>query len=518
MNAESSPLTNEESVDSPNVVYRRISRALDYSTGFWLGFAKCNLPPQRKSAVNVCKELLAPLNVRVVEVQMDHSSEEILPLIEERLATAQTEFQRGVDTGTLQTEDSFSLTELPKWAIFLYGIEHSIRSADSHEPILSYLNMNRERFQQKLPYALLIWLPEYALVALSRQAADFWAWRSGFYELASQPDSARELLDPIHRLRHSSSSLSGVAKRENLALFRGLLADYAELERGHHELLVEHRILMKIGLLHQEIGEYVEARQSFVASLSIAQELSSESLALSVKHRLGRLAQIRGDYPESLRIFTENLHLARASQNNSQVPIALYQLGRLEQEYGDLDKAKALLVEALEIRRATQHALGTALSLIQLGKLEEKKHHHGDAQRFFKESLKISRDHGLSSTISQSLDSLAMVKRHTGDLYEAQRLIESSIKIRRESRDRFGESFSLTSLGVVKYELGYYEEAKELLKQSLKIKREISDPKGEMLVLQRLAIVCWDSGSKTASREYEKRAQEISAQLGLHEN
>src|SRR5205814_8619315 len=125
-----------------DLVYRRISRALDYSTGFWLGFAKCNLLPQRQAAVSACRQLLEPLNVRILELQLDHKTAEPLSVIEEKIVSARADFQRTIDLGIAETEDSPPLAEPPKWAVFVYGLEHGIKSVRSEAPILSYLNIN----------------------------------------------------------------------------------------------------------------------------------------------------------------------------------------------------------------------------------------------------------------------------------------------------------------------------------------------------------------------------------------
>src|SRR5215213_7744346 len=67
-------------------IIRRLVRALDYSKGFWLGFAKSNTPAQRRRLSALCKDLLAPLKIRVLEIELNETVTDLLPVLRERLA------------------------------------------------------------------------------------------------------------------------------------------------------------------------------------------------------------------------------------------------------------------------------------------------------------------------------------------------------------------------------------------------------------------------------------------------
>ena len=63
-------------------------RAIDYAQGFWLGFVKCNAAEQRRRAVGQCREALAVLGIRLVEIELTEAVATLLPLLRERLAQA----------------------------------------------------------------------------------------------------------------------------------------------------------------------------------------------------------------------------------------------------------------------------------------------------------------------------------------------------------------------------------------------------------------------------------------------
>src|SRR5215212_7288303 len=165
-------------------VMRRLVRALDYSKGFWLGFAKSNTPAQRRRLAALCKDLLEPLKIRVLEIELDEPVTDLLPILRERLAQ---------ETAAKDSEK----TAQPKLAIFVHGLERSIPSREAYPPLLSALNLKRELFRQEVPHPLLLWLPDYALTALARKAPDFWAWRSGLYEFAPEREIAEQTLGEV---------------------------------------------------------------------------------------------------------------------------------------------------------------------------------------------------------------------------------------------------------------------------------------------------------------------------------
>src|SRR5215212_2509532 len=113
---QSNPKTDAEPDER---VVRRLVRAIDYAEGFWLGFAKSNTPAQRRRLAALCKDLLEPLKIRVLEIELNEPITDLLPLLHEHLAQEQS-------THTETREQSTQ----PKLAIFVHGLEHSIPSRE----------------------------------------------------------------------------------------------------------------------------------------------------------------------------------------------------------------------------------------------------------------------------------------------------------------------------------------------------------------------------------------------------
>src|SRR5947209_7815843 len=400
MSVQDLPSNPETTAEPDDVIVRRLARSLDYAEGFWLGFAKSNAPAQRRRLAALCKDLLEPLKVRVLEIELTEPVTDLLPILRERLAQERAAHDEDMQpneapaptseaSAPTPTGEAFAPSQ-PKLAIFVYGLEPSIPSREAYPPLLSSLNLNRELFRRQVPHPLLLWLPEYALTALARKAPDFWAWRSGLYEFAPEREAAEQSLEAVRgEALHLTQSLPEQAKRERLVMLKGLLDDYRELGDGSREQEARANILNEIGLAHTALGEWTEAKQAYEESLTISRNLKDgmgEAIAL---HNLGLIAQNRREIEEARRLFDESLEIAKRLGNQSGVAITLHKLAMLAQNQGEIEEARRLFDESLEIAKRLGDQGGVASTLGQLGRLAEDEGDKAEAARLFREALSI---------------------------------------------------------------------------------------------------------------------------------
>ncbi len=280
------PELDDSATEPEDLTVRRLVCAIDYAEGFWLGFAKSNTPAQRRRRSALCKDLLEPLKIRVLEIELTEAVTDLLPILRERLTQ---ENVVGDDTTRGKTH---ATTTRPKLAIFVHGLERSIPSREAYPPLLSSLNLKRELFRQEVPHPLLLWLPDYALTALARKAPDFWAWRSGLYEFAPERETADQSLKAaLSDGIYVTDSLPEQTKRERLLMLKGLLDDYREFGDSPREQEARANILNEIGLVHEGFGECSEARQAYEEMLNISRNLEDNHAVAVALHTLGRVIQ-----------------------------------------------------------------------------------------------------------------------------------------------------------------------------------------------------------------------------------
>lgn len=426
MSVQNLPPGSETSAEPEDLTIRRLVRALDFAEGFWLGFVKSNTRAQRRRLAALCKDLLAPLKIRLVEIELTEPVTDLLPLLQERLAQERGGLtQHDADAGGAHV-----MTDQPKLAIFVYGLEHSIPSKEAHPPLLSSLNLKRELFRQQVPCPLVIWLPDYALTALARKAPDFWAWRSGLYEFAPERESADQSYAEVSdEALHVTSSLSEGAKRQRLAMLKGLLDDYRELGNNPREQMVQASILHEIGLVHEMLGEWPDANEALEESLAISRKLKNKGTEATTLHALGILAQDQGKHVEAQRFHNESLKIAKRLGNQCIIAYALHELGRIAHYQGEHAKAQRFYDESLKINKGLYDQSSVAYTLQELGRLAQTQGKLSDARRLYNEGLEIMKEFGDQRGIAIILRNLGALALDEGDKEEAARLFSEALSI-----------------------------------------------------------------------------------------
>jgi Tfp pilus assembly protein PilF len=476
MSAPNLPSELDAATEPADVIVRRLVRALDYAEGFWLGFVRCNLLDQRRQAAAACRDLLAPLGIRLVEIELTELVTELLPILKARIADEQSAMN-GTSEPTIFASEAAGAHRQSKLALFVYGLEHSIPSSEAYPPILSHLNLNRELFRQEILYPLVIWLPDYALTALARRAPDFWAWRSGLYEFVPDADLAAHTLAPIRgEAAHISSSLSEQAKRKRLVMLKGLLADYRELGDGPHERRAQSLILLNLGMIYRDLDEWREAKQAFQESLTIAREQADRIMVARLIHNLGVVAQEREDYEEARQLYEQSLELKREVGDWSTVASTLHNLGVLAQNKGDNEEAQRLYEQSLEIERKLDDWPGLASTLHQSGLMAQKRGDYEEARRLYEQSLEIERELGNTSGVASTLHALGMLARETGDNEGARQLYEQSLEIVRKLGNRWGVASTLGRIALLDDNERKYKEGLQRVKQAEEIFLQLDIP------------------------------------------
>ncbi len=129
----------------------QIASLIRLAEGFRLGFVKCNQPVQCRQMATRLKEMWkGEANIIAVELKEPVSS-----------------LRRAV----LQALETDKSDNAGKRAIMVFGFEHSVPSKGP-APALDELNQSRENFPKILSGPFLIWLPDYALTRLAREAPD----------------------------------------------------------------------------------------------------------------------------------------------------------------------------------------------------------------------------------------------------------------------------------------------------------------------------------------------------------
>ncbi|MFZ2472817.1 MAG: tetratricopeptide repeat protein [Methanothrix sp.] len=487
------PLLGEAEISPQNrEILLQIASLIRLAESFRLGFVKCNQPVQCRQMAARLKEMLAgDANIIYVELKEPIAS-----------------LRRAVLQALVSDKSDYA----GKRAIMVFGFEHSVPS-QGPAPALDELNQSRDNFPDSFSGPVLIWLPDYALTRLAREAPDFWGWRSGVFELAPEL-GVIAAVEKMAIVDSFSDGLNLSEKMEKASALEGLIRDYQELPKGERTDRSLATVLQSLGNIRYQLGEYSEAHRLYLESLKISQDLGDRSGVSGSLHQLGMLAQHTGDLDEARRLYQDSLKISQELGDKNGVSRSLGQLGILAQETGELDEARRLYQDSLKIFQDLGDKNGVSSSFHQLGMLAQETGDLDKARRFYQESLKISQELGDKNGVSRSLHQLGNLAFATGDFTEARQLYQDSLKIFQDLGDRSGVSRSLHQLANLAYVTSDLDEARRLYQDSLKIKQELGDKSSIALTLAQLSLLEEKEGNFDKALELIRQAESAFMELG----
>ena len=447
---EARPISEEISPANQETL-QHIASFIRLAETFRVVFVKCNQPVQCRQMAARLKEMLRG-EADIVDV---HLMDPVSSLRRSVVASPELSKQEAQ----------------AKRAIQVFGFERSIPS-DGPAPALDELNQSRENFPKSFSGPFLIWLPDYALTRLAREAPDFWGWRSGVFEFSPE----RKLMDFMERSIISDAQanrLSLEQKIERAKALDGLIGDYREMPRGERENRAFADVLRRQGDLRGQLGEYDEARCVYEESLKISEEIGNKNGVAEALHKLGNLAYLTGEFDEARKLYEHSLKISEDLGDKRCVSRSLQQLGILAQDFGDCDEARKLYEHSLEIMNELDDESGVSGLLHQLGMLAQDIGDYDEARDLYELSLKIYQDLGDKSGMSSSLHQLGMLAQYTGDYDEARKFYQQSMNISQDLGDKRSMALSLAQSALIEVQQGNFRAALDLITQAEAIFKQI---------------------------------------------
>jgi tetratricopeptide (TPR) repeat protein len=428
----------------------QLTRLILRSEGFTLAFVVCNSARDRMRWIDNLTALLASSH-RLVRVEGPETAESLI-----------NEILGHVDL------------DQPGDAIFVSGIEALIPSVEPHPALFPLLNQLRERFR-KLSCSVVFWLSDYALTRIAKESPDFWAWRSGVFEIECAREHSFHIMDDAVHSLPEIDDFSNLAVREKEDLYNVILGLRAELTK-------------------------LPSRD--------------DSRVMQTTPRLARLAYLLGRY-EDARMWLEQAVSEYGSQNNLRgLSASLLQLAIIEESQGNLSEARRLLKRSVEIAEPMHLQRELLGSLQTLASIEMTQGNPNEARRLYQRSLKACESMGDLHGLSKSLHYLASIELAQGNPSEARRLLRRSREILESLGDQQGLSASLHDLAIIELAQGNPDEARRLLQRSLQIKELLDDRRGMSASLHELARVEWAQRNLDEARRLTERSLAIKESLG----
>jgi tetratricopeptide (TPR) repeat protein len=438
------------------VELRAMANMLRRSDGFTLAFAQCNQPSERRKLVSELRQFLGDYPIAEIEFTepIEYLLDELLP-------------------------------RLPKHnnadALFIYGLEHSIRPNREFSPLVANLNTSRNSFPRYISYPLVLWLPAFAITAIMRGAPDFFSWRSALYQFPSSHEMLYQISqDALAGDVRAVLNLTLEEKKERIAVIENLFADYESFLPDKRDRRAEAGLIHRLAMLYHSLGDYVKAEGFYHRSLEIGRELDDKNSISSSLHQLGIIAQFRGNYEEAEHYYQQSLSIKEKLGNKIGIASSLHQLGTIAQEQGTYEEAERYYRQSLNIRKELGDKIGIAYSLHQLGIIAQFRGDYEEAEHYYRRSWNIFESLGNKSDIAISLHNVGLIAQEQGAYEEAKRYYQQSLKISEKLGNRNIIAISLGQLGVIAEEQRKHEQAVRLTAAALAIFEKIGSPNQEV--------------------------------------
>jgi tetratricopeptide (TPR) repeat protein len=364
-------------------------------------------------------------------------------------------------------------------AVFVQGLEYSISSdgEGDENALIHNLNISRDAFKKYLSCPLFLWLPEYALVKITRHAPDFFSVRSGTFYFSNPPEKVTEqIFQSVSSNWTITSSLSLAEKLKKIETLENLLAEYRGLHREKQDKRAELRLLSGLAIFFHSVSEYRKAIEYHEQSLEISREISDrqgEGVSLG---NLGNAYNRLGEYRKAIEYHEQHLEISREIGDRQGEGNSLGSLGNAYDRLGEYRKAIEYHEQHLEISREISNRQGEGASLGNLGNAYHRLGEYRKAIEYHEQHLEISREIGNRQGEGNSLGNLGNAYDRLGEYRKAIEYYEQSLEISREIGDRQGEGASLNNLGLTYDSLGETEKACVLWNEAMAILESIESP------------------------------------------
>ncbi len=253
--------------------------------------------------------------------------------------------------------------------------------------------------------------------------------------------------------------------------------------------LLRARALHGLGMLIQLQGDYRQAQQLLLDSLSRFQTLQDVVHIAHVLCNLGLNAWFQGNQTAAQAYFEQSVALYRKEHHTWGIADALHYLGHVILDQGDVESARTVFEESLTLFRQTGDKRNIALPLKDCGLIASQQGNYAAAVPFYEESLALSREVEDIYHIADTLQRLGDLARLQGDYERATAIYMESLDMWQKSGNKGGIAEASNLLGEATELQHNYAQARRHYEVSLDILRHIGSNRMTAAVLHNLGRV-----------------------------
>jgi len=449
-----------------NADFDRLLWVLRHGRGFGLYFAACNSIAYRTGFVETLK---AEYGHPIVEIDLSgHGGEDY---IDQVLLNA--------------------LADAPADApVFVYGLETLLPSRDEDLQFRTIQELNwRRNLYSQINRNLVIWLPDYALTLLARQAPDFYDWHSGVFEFAV-PESEK-----LGLIRQSLSTLDGGPvqavdhlslkdKQQWIGALNGLLDETPKntIEYG--------KILDHLGSFHYSFGRYHEAFKYYKKSLDQFQKLDAKIYEGQELNNIAQVLFVLSNQDDALKYAEAALKVFQETDNPSGAGNVLNLISNIYFNQYNYPLAMDACQQALVSFGSVKDGDGRGATLNNIAIILLNRREYSKSFKKANQALHIFQGNGNKRGQGVTFSTIGTIYYSTGELENAKNAFEQALLIERDLGYRYGLCPTLFNLGSIHRQQGNLAAANRAWLEVYQIAKQ----DGDVEALQALDKLAKDLG------------------------
>jgi tetratricopeptide (TPR) repeat protein len=393
----------------------------------------------------------------------------------------------------------------PRGPVMVVGLESAVPSSAEYHPVLQSLNLQRPKWPEKIPQPVVLWVPEYLLGLLGRQAPDFLDWRSDTIFFPPLTEPALKAMDSVSWAGGADGRMDEPDRRERIHELESRLATHGESD----DPVVQKALVLwmsEIANHYYLLGELDKAMSLLKEQERLCRELGyKQGLQASLGNQ-ALILQARGNLNGAMALYKEQERLYRELGDLRGLVPGLGNQALILRARGELGGAMSLLKEQERLCRELGYKQGLEVSLGNQAVILKD---HGDldgAMALHKEKERLCRELGDKEGLAVSLGNQALILMARGDLDGAMALHKEEERLCHELGHKDGLEASLGNQALILRAWGRLDEAMALHKEEERLCRELGDPVGLALSLANQASLL--AGPMGKAREALPLAEE----------
>ncbi|WP_155523551.1 tetratricopeptide repeat protein [Nodosilinea nodulosa] len=294
--------------------------------------------------------------------------------------------------------------------LLVRGLATVIGVKGDYPNFLRDLNYNRDQLAARVPYPLVLFLPDYALTRLAQYGKDFWNWKSGLFHFRTTRQTTETAQTQLTQPSAQPSDTRPVRQERIEQLERLLSEQQSPSDNGTppaHPQSSNIPLALELGDAYRSLSELDQAR----------------------------------------RYYHKALDWAEAENNKIQMADGLYGLGQVHRLRAENTKATARFEQAMELYRATGARLGEANTLKAIGDVLQFLKRSTEALQNYEQAMELYRATGARLGEANTLTAIGDVLQFLDRRTEALQNYEQAMELYRATGDRLGEANVLQEQG-----------------------------------------------------------------------